>query len=350
MARVTAPAFSSTKRLRNLRAAVTIRRTGAERRPMSPHSHGALRPERTPPEPDEDTRMNRPLGRRDFLRTTAAVVAAAVTGSYQLAAEPPAPKLKKAVKYGMIQMKGGTHRQRLELAKRCGFAGVEIDSPGTDKLDELAAASKETGVAVHGVIDSVHWSDTLSSPDEKVRAKGLAALEGALRDAHTVGATTVLLVPGVVNKEVSYQQCWDRSRAEVLKALPLAEKLKVKIAIEVVWNNFITKPEQLVEYVDSFKTESVGAYFDVSNMIKYGVPPADWIRKLGKRMLKFDFKGYSNAKKWVAIGEGDEDWPAVRKALAEIGYDGWATAEVGGGGEEHLKKVSVAMDKVLGGG
>jgi L-ribulose-5-phosphate 3-epimerase len=290
--------------------------------------------------------MNHPLGRRDFLHTTAAITAAAVTGSYLFAEDKKKPKLKKAVKYPMIQIKGD-HLARLELAKKCGFLGVEIDSPGTDKLDELVKASKETGIAVHGVIDSVHWKDTLSSPDEKVRAKGLAALEGALQDAKTVGATTVLLVPGVVNKEVSYEQCWERSRAEVKKALPLAEKLKVPIAIEVVWNNFITKPEQLIEYVDSFKSDFVGAYFDCSNMIKYGVPSADWIRKLGKRMLKFDFKGYSKTKQWVPIGEGDEDWPDILKALVEIGYDGWATAEVGGGGEDHLKKISAVMDKIL---
>jgi hexulose-6-phosphate isomerase len=129
--------------------------------------------------------------------------------------------------------------------------------------------------------------------------------------------------------------------------LPLAEKLKVKIAIEVVWNNFITKPDQLIQYVDDFKSDYVGAYFDCSNMIKYGVPPAEWIRKLGKRMLKFDFKGYSNSKQWVAIGEGDEDWPAILKALADVGYNGWATAEVGDGGEDHLKKISAQMDKVL---
>jgi len=293
--------------------------------------------------------MNRPLGRRDFLHTTAAVTASAVTGGSYLFADPKAkPKLKKAVKYGMVQIKGADHLARLELAKKCGFLGVEIDSPGTGDLDGLVKASKETGVAIHGVIDSVHWRDTLSHADEKVRAKGLAALEGALKDAKIVGADTVLLVPGVVNKDVTYEQCFERSQAEVRKALPLAEKLKVKIAIEVVWNNFITKPEQLIEYVDSFKSEWVGAYFDTSNMIKYGVAPADWIRKLGKRMLKFDFKGYSKTKEWVAIGEGDEDWPDVLKALAEVGYDGWATAEVGSGGEEHLKKVSAQMDKVLG--
>jgi hexulose-6-phosphate isomerase len=143
----------------------------------------------------------------------------------------------------------------------------------------------------------------------------------------------------------------------VKKALPEAEKQGVKSAIEVVWNNFITKPEQLIEYVDSFKNDFVAAYFDVSNMIRYGVPPAEWIRKLGKRMVKFDFKAYSKAKAKpdnpgagfaAKIGEGSEDWPEVLKALAEVGYNGWATAEVGGGGEEHLKKISARMDKVLG--
>ena len=301
--------------------------------------------------------MTRPIGRRDFLRTTAAVTAAAMTGAPLYSADTK-PKLKKAVKYGMVRIPNGTHLQRLELAKKCGFLGVEIDSPGTSKLDELVKASQETGVVIHGVIDSVHWRETLSSPDAAVRVKGLDALLGALQDAKTVGADTVLLVPGVVNKDATYQQCWERSQAEVRKALPTAEKTGVKIAIEVVWNNFITKPEQLIEYVDSFKSEYVGAYFDCSNMIKYGVPSAEWIRKLGKRMLKFDFKAYSKAKAKaegnegagfrVEIGEGDEDWPEVLKALAEIGYNGWATAEVGGGGEEHLKKISAQMDKVLG--
>jgi hexulose-6-phosphate isomerase len=252
---------------------------------------------------------------------------------------------------------GGTHRERLALAQKCGFAGVEIDSPGTPNLDDLVKAGRETNVAIHGVIDSVHWRDTLSHPDEKVRAKGLEALLTAIRDANTVGADTVLLVPGVVNKEVTYEQCWERSQAEVKKALPAAEKAGVKIAIEVVWNNFITKPEQLIDYVDSFKSDFVAAYFDVSNMIRYGVTSAEWIRKLGKRMVKFDLKAYSKAKAKpdnpgagfaAEIGEGDEDWPEVLKALGEIGYNGWATAEVGGGGEEHLRKISTRMDKVLG--
>jgi hexulose-6-phosphate isomerase len=297
--------------------------------------------------------MSTPLDRRQFLQGTLAGAALAA-GTQLLSAEEPkkGPKLKKAVKFGMIQGPK-TIQEKFELIKSLGFLGVEMDSPSTIDKDEAVKARDKTGIVIHGVVDSVHWKDTLSSPDETVRAKGLAALKTALEDCKVYGGDTALLVPGVVNKDVTYEQCYERSQAEVKKAIPQAEKLGVKIAIEVVWNEFITKPEQLVQYVDDFKTPTVGAYFDISNMIKYGVKPGDWIRKLGKRMLKFDFKGFSLAKfknkenPWVAIGDGDEDWPDVLKALEEVGYDGWATAEVGGGGEKVLKDIADRMNRVL---
>jgi len=294
------------------------------------------------------------INRRTFLQSTLATTTALATrGAYATPlADEKKPKLKKAVKYGMIQTKG-TIEEKFELIKSLGFLGVEVDSPSNINKDEAVKARDKTGIVIHGVIDSVHWKDTLSDPDEKVREKGLKALTGALDDAKVYGADTALLVPGVVKGDVTYEQCWQRSSAEVRKAIPVAERNNVKIAIEVVWNNFLTTPEQLIEYVDQFKSPFVGAYFDCSNMLKYGVKSGDWIRKLGKRMLKFDFKGFSITKfkegknAWVNIGEGDEDWPDVLKALAEVGYNGWATAEVGGGGREKLKEIAERMTKVL---
>lgn len=296
--------------------------------------------------------MKRQCDRRGFLQVAAAGATLLATAQLQ-GANPPKPKLKKAVKYAMIRINGPV-KEKFELVKKLGFLGVEVDSPSSLNRDEAARAQDETGIKIHGVIDSVHWKDPLSDPNEDVRARGLAALKTALEDAKFFGADDVLLVPGKVTKEVSYEQCWERSQAEIRKVIPLAEKLGVKIAIEVVWNDFLTKPEQLIEYVDSFKTPLVGAYFDCSNMVKYGVPPADWIRKLDKRMVKFDFKGFSLEKfkqkqnPWVPIGEGDENWPEIVKALGEIGYSGWATAEVAGGGEKELREVAERMNRILG--
>src|SRR5262249_53845677 len=152
-------------------------------------------------------------------------------------------------------------KEKFELLKKLGFQGVEIDSPSNLNLDEANEAQKATGIKIHGVIDSVHWGKPLSSPDEKVREEGQKALQTALRDAKKVGADDVLLVPGVVNKDVTFDQCWERSSAEIKKAIPLAEELGIRIAVETVWNNFITKPEQMIDFVDSFRTPHVGTYF-----------------------------------------------------------------------------------------
>jgi hexulose-6-phosphate isomerase len=294
------------------------------------------------------------ITRRDFLTAIGSTVAIPAITPCGLRAAGKKPRLKKAVKFGMVKT-DDTIEQKFALLVSLGFQGVELDSPNKLDRDEVVKARDKTGLVIHGVVDSVHWKDTLSSPDEAVRARGLAALHTAIEDCKHYGGDTVLLVPGVVNQEVTFEQCWERSQAEVKKALPAAEKHGIKIAIEVVWNNFITKPEQLIEYVDSFKSPWVGAYFDCSNMIKYGVSSADWIRKLGKRMLKFDFKGFSmkNYEKdpktaWVPIGEGDENWPEILKALAEIGYDGWATSEVRGGGKDELADIARRMNSVLG--
>jgi len=288
--------------------------------------------------------------RRRFMQSTLALAAgAAVLPRGTFAHQGHKPKLKKAVKFGMIG-EGATVEGKFALIKSLGFEGVEMDSPSGVNVAEAVAAAQKTGINIHGVIDSVHWKIRLSDPDEAVRQKGLEALRGAIADAKAYSATTVLLVPGAVRdpEKENFDQVWQRSQEQIRQAIPDAKSAGVQIAIEVVWNDFITKPEQLVKYVDDFQDPTVGAYFDVSNMIKYGVPPADWIRALGKRMLKFDFKGYSNEKKWVDIGEGDENWPEVLKALGEIGYNGWATSEVKGGDRAHLADVSKRMDRVLG--
>ncbi len=301
--------------------------------------------------------------RRSFLQTTAFAAASigAIGGGINLLAEEVKPrKFRKAVKFGMIG-EGKTVQEKFELIKSIGFEGVEVDGPGgIDKREALEAATA-TGIQIHGVIDSVHWSTRLSDPDPMVREKGLQALLAALDDAKFFGASTVLLVPGKVGdpKNENFDQAWERSIEAVTKAVPKAKELGVHIAIEVVWNDFLTTPELMVKYVDQFADPIVGCYLDPSNVLRYGkdtgVRGADWVRALGKRLLKFDFKGYSHANSWVKIGEGDENWPDVLKALDEVGYKdaatggpGWATAEVEAGNREHLKDVAARMDKVLG--
>jgi hexulose-6-phosphate isomerase len=293
--------------------------------------------------------------RRRFIQGAIAATLAAPILANAAKAEKTAPKFKKAVKFAMIQTKGSI-KEKFELIKSIGFLGCEFDSPGDFDRDEAVKAQEETGIKIHGVIDSVHWKERLSDPDAAVRAKGVEALKTAIADAKRFGSTSILLVPGRVEAKTdeSYEQCWSRSQEEIKKVLPLVADSGARLAIEVVWNNFITKPSQFVEYIDSFNDPHVGGYFDCSNMVRYGIPDAEWIHALGPRLVKFDFKGFSlekfktdPKKAWVPIGEGDENWPETVKALDAIGYHGWATAEVAGGGEKELKDVNERMDRVL---
>jgi L-ribulose-5-phosphate 3-epimerase len=62
-----------------------------------------------------------------------------------------------------------------------------------------------------------------------------------------------------------------------------------------------------------------------------------------------DVKGYSRAtNKWTEITDGDLPWDQVRKALDDIGFAGWATAEVGGGDLKRLTQVRGQMQRAFG--
>ena len=184
----------------------------------------------------------------------------------------------------------------------------------------------------------------------------MEGLKQALRDAKRYGASSVLFVPAVVNKQVSYADAYQRSQEEIRKAIPLAEELGVKIAIENVWNHFLLSPLEAARYVDEFNSPWVGWHFDVGNVITYGWPE-QWIRILGKRIQKLHIKEFSREKASrqglgkgfdVEFLKGDNDWPAVMKALDDIGYDGWGIAEQGGADSpEGLKKLSQEMDRIF---
>lgn len=182
------------------------------------------------------------MSRRQFAKNTlmasAMVSAASLPGISNFIA-PATRSLKKGIMWGSIGV-GKTILEKFQLAKQAGFDGVEPMS----HLDrnEVLKARDATGLPIPSVCGAMHWKLPLSDPDPKIREEGIAALKVTLEDAKAYGADTILLVPGRVSETVSYDDCWNRSVEEIKKAIPLAEKLKVKIAIENVWNNFLLSP------------------------------------------------------------------------------------------------------------
>ena len=239
--------------------------------------------------------------------------------------------LRKAIMYSTIGVKGSV-LEKFRVTKDAGFEGVE--PMGAMNRDEVLAAFKETGLQAASVCDHIHWTKPLSAPDEATRKLGLDGLIQSLQDAHAYGAGSVLLVPGIARDGVSYEQCWERSIVEIKKAIPVAKDLGVKISIENVGNNFITKPEQAMAYLDAINSEWVGWHFDIGNVGRTQGPAERWIEVLGKRIVRIHVKDFTT--KPAASGargerpkllDGETNWPAVMNALDRAGYQGWAISE-----------------------
>ena len=248
-----------------------------------------------------------------------------------------------------------SYTDRFKLARDVGFEGVEAQTAAEPKeADAIKEASVKSGLRVHSVMNMDHWKFPLSSDQPEEVSRSVAGMETSLRNAKLWGADAVLLVPAVVNPKTSYRDAYTRSQKVIReRILPLAQELRVIVAVEEVWNKFLLSPVEFARYVDEFKSPWVRAYFDVGNVVFYGYPQ-DWIRTLGKRIVKMHLKDFmvdrgSGRFYWKNIGEGEIDWPEVRRAMAEVAYEGYTTTEINGGDAAYLKDVVARLDRFYAG-
>jgi L-ribulose-5-phosphate 3-epimerase len=290
---------------------------------------------------------DRIIQRRDFLKLTAAAAVApgmlAATGPSAKAQEEK--KLYKAIIIGMLP--GDlSDAEKFRLARKCGFDGIEAPPMNDHKAAaERAKIAREEGTPIHSLLYG--WWPPFTNRDPKVVGKSIEEMENALRCARVMGADAVLLVPTRVTEEFSYQDAYKWSQEYVSRLIPTAEETRVIVAVENVWNKFLLSPIEFARYVDELKSRWIQAYFDVGNVIIYG-HAHHWIRTLGKRIVKIHLKDFKRSGyQWKNLLDGDVNWPQVRKALDEVGFNGYMTAELGGGDQAYLTDVAGRIDKII---
>ena len=263
---------------------------------------------------------------------------------------PPATlPIKKGVLLDMLPAKL-SYAERMKMARDVGFEVLQAPTTPDEHLaEEIKKAADGANMRIDSVMNMDHWKYPLSSSEPAVVEKSLAGMRTSLHNAKVWGSDAVLLVPAVVNPQTSYRDAWSRSQREIRKLLPLAEELRIVIAIEEVWNKFLLSPLEMATYIGEFQSPWIQAWFDVGNVVLYGYPQ-DWIRTLGKSIVKVhlkDFKRKQDGYEWVNLGDGDVDWEAVREAFREIDYSGSAITELKGGDESYLRDVSRRVDRLV---
>ena len=290
--------------------------------------------------------------RREFLARYSAAAAGAVLAGAAGRPGAAAERIRRAACIGVLS--GSTVLERFETAKLAGFEGVEPNTLNTpEEVRQYKEAAEKTGIRIHSIMNSDHWRYSLTDSDPEVVKKCVAGIQTSMRNAHELGAETVLLVPGIVTADVRYADVYKRSQEQIRKLIPLAEQLKVIVAVENVGNRFLLSPLEFARYVDEFNSPWVRAYFDIGNVVSSGYPQ-DWIRTLGRRIVKVHIKRFEPGVDHPKFDASDRrtqgiHWPDVRKSLADAGYAGWITAEVRSGDASYAKEVVARLDRILAG-
>ncbi|HEX8312790.1 MAG TPA: TIM barrel protein, partial [Chthoniobacteraceae bacterium] len=150
------------------------------------------------------------MKRRSFL-----AVASLAASATALGVEGRPGPYRKAVNLGMVKIGDASVLEKFQAVKDAGFQGIELNRPDEIPLDELIRARDATGLEIAGVTCSTHWGKPLTHPDPAVREQGIRGLKIALQEAGELGCRNLLLVPGVVNKEVSYADAYSRAQLAI---------------------------------------------------------------------------------------------------------------------------------------
>lgn len=261
--------------------------------------------------------------------------------------------LLKSIMWGTVGMQGSV-LDKCKAIKAAGYDGIEPNSHMDRK--EVIEAMKATGLKASSVCNSKHWELLMSHPDADVRRKGIDAMIVAMEDAKAYGTDAVLLVPGRVDENTSYEDCWNRSTECIKELVPPAEKMKINICVENVWNNFLLSPIEMRMYLEQFKSSYVRMYFDCGNILVYGWPE-QWIATLGNLIGRIHIKEFSRQKadkegRWAGFGvsltEGDVRWKEVMTEIRHHYKGTWLTTEQGSSKTaDELKDLCGRMDKIL---
>lgn len=253
-----------------------------------------------------------------------------------------------------------TEAKQLEFdAIELAIAGAGVLTPQTTQAEcaAIVRQARDLGLEIAGLASGETWTSSPTANAAATRRRIIEFTKKGLQIARWLKTDAYLFVPGAVDvfflpdgEVIPYEVCYRRAQTAVRQLLPAAERLGVALCIENVWNKFLLSPLEMRDFIDSFKSRQVKAYFDVGNVLLTGYPD-QWLKILGQRVKRVHIKDFKTAVGTLSgfcdLLEGNVDFKAVKKALAAIRYDGFVTAEILPFAPGRLQKTAAAMKRIF---
>ncbi len=214
---------------------------------------------------------------------------------------------------------------------------------------EVRSSGEASGIEISSLATGY---SPLGAPNTPEFEKTKHYLEEAVIRTKWLGGTTVLISfeksPADTPDETA--RLW---AVELLRGVvPLAEKLNITLAYELVWPAIYSSPEEIAWIIEQVGSENLGCYFDPANIIEnFSTPgeplPAEarpdvWLSSLGHYVASVHIKDYSVEHGPVEVSRGDVPWQDFFGELEKTGYNGWLVAELEIEPADHLKAIQEA--------
>ncbi len=274
--------------------------------------------------------MTSRYSRRQFVGTVAAVGAGALVSRRVVAQGGP------RLKIGYASMTWGKEeRQAIDDISSLGYAGIQMRNNAVSdfKPEELRSLLQQRNLKF------VALSSGELNIDPAVEAQQL--------DMHVSNARFVKAVDGL------YLQVLDELKPYPRKVVPeecvrlgkllteLGKRVSdagVKLGYHNHMNTISEHPENLQRVMDASDPRYVGLELDTAHYVAGGGDPAEAILHYGDRLLFLHLKdvvdlpvdtpGVKYPFKFVELGRGRVNLPAVMDALRKKKYSGWAIVEL----------------------
>ena len=232
-----------------------------------------------------------------------------------------------------------TWEEKLRLARDSGYDYMEINIDGTpERLErlngpqcawELAEAVHKTGVPVYTFAFTANRAFPLGSEDPATRETGVSLLKKAVLFASRAGIRAIHIAAYDAADGKGTRSTRELFRESVRECVACAAQHGVILAFETMDTEFMDSAKKVMEYVRGMDSPYLQVYADVGNITAAGRLPWVDLPAGGSHIVGIHLKDSRGKQiRDIPFGAGDVDFDACFKALAQMEYQGFFTAEM----------------------
>jgi fructoselysine 3-epimerase len=225
---------------------------------------------------------------------------------------------------------------------RLGYAGVEIwggrphmyrhdlDS----ELESIKALLADCGMVVPNFIPAqFRYPSILCSSNDAVRRDSVRYIQDAIDNAVKIGAPSVSLCAGMTLGGESVERGWANLRQSIVELLDYSDKAGMLLLIEPAHraeSTLILTVADALRMIREIRSDRLGVCLDTGHAALNGEDLAQAVRCLKGIPLHIHIDdNWGDSDTHLIPGDGGIDYAPFAGALAEIGYRGFVSAELG---------------------